>query len=161
MVHVKRTGQIDTDDLVPVRRNGFDKQPEDIPAGVVYEHVDRPKCCFGVANGVLTIDVLGDVAGEGLGLAAGFGDGGRRVQSRGPIHVKDRDFGTFFSKSSAGRGTDSAAAARDDHDLVLQPDALPDPCALEDMTMLCYICSCDGETVSPSPQSNSQTSAVS
>ena len=100
--HVQGAGQVDGDQLLPLGGHGLGEGLENIPAGVVHQHVDGTQRGFGRGHGRVHGGAVGDVALEGLGHAAGGLDLGGHFLCGLQVHVEDGDLGAFFGKAAAG-----------------------------------------------------------
>ncbi|MCY1368279.1 hypothetical protein D9M69_552500 [compost metagenome] len=120
MVHVQRASEVDGDELVPLGGLGLGEGLEHVPAGVVDQHVDRAEALHHGGHGRVDAGAVGDVAAEGLGLAAVGADlRGHRFGGL-EVHVEHRHAGAVLGETAAGGAADAATAAGDDHCLVLK-----------------------------------------
>ena len=131
VMHVERAGEVDRDQLLPLRRLRLDERPEHVPAGVVDQDVDRAEPGLGRGDRGGDLRPVGDVAEEGFGGEACGRDAGRDLARRIEVEVEHRDLGAFRGKAARRRPADPAPAASDHDDLACEPNhAARPPCGL-------------------------------
>src|ERR1035437_10194118 len=107
VVQVQRAGQVDGDQLLPVGRRRLEKGLEDIPSGVVDEHVDGPKRRVHLGDcGADAVLIRNSTADSG-GLAAVRGDRRYGPLCSRSVNVEHRDFRTLGGEAPASRAPDS------------------------------------------------------
>ena len=116
------TSQVDGKNRIPVgNRNGFEWARAQY-AGVVDEDVatarDRMRPLSAAAA---TAAFISDVAGDGYGGRAAFGQCSRDRRSRVAIPINHRDLGASFREPARNCGADPAARAGDDADASCKP----------------------------------------
>jgi hypothetical protein len=62
---MERAGEVDGDEPVPLGGFGIGEGTEDVPTGVVHQHVDWPKLGFRRRDRRIDARAIGDVAEEG------------------------------------------------------------------------------------------------
>ena len=115
-MHVQCTGQVNGDQLLPIGRRGLEERLEDIPSGIIDEHVDRPERRGHAGYRGADPFVIGNVAGESGGLSTLRCDRRDSAFGRRKVDVEDRNICTLSRKTPAGRAADATTAAgHDDH----------------------------------------------
>jgi hypothetical protein len=110
VMHVQRAGQVDRNQLVPLRRLGLGEGLEHIPAGVVDQHVDGAELRLGRNDGRVHAGTVGDVAMEGLGDTTHGADSGSDLLRIHDGEVENGDEGSFTTEPATRRPADPATA---------------------------------------------------
>ena len=112
--------QIDVPLLLPDVEFGGERAAAGCYAGVVEQDVDRPKLCFHLRDEIVDRRFLADVATDGY--TANFI---RDFLCVVAIEIRNRYPGAAGGKVSGARGTNTASAAGDDGDLVVELHVFP------------------------------------
>jgi hypothetical protein len=120
VVHVQCPHQVDGDQPLPFVRGGLCKGLEDIPAGVVDQHIHRPESGVHGLDGGIHLAAAGDVCRHGQRLAPCGGDALRRGLGCRQVAVQHGDLGAFLRQALACRVADAATAPGDNDGLACQ-----------------------------------------
>ena len=120
MMHMQHADQVDGDQLVPLRRLGFGEGLEDIPAGVIDEHIDGPELGLGCRNRRIDTGTVGDVAEEGGRLPAVGPDRGRHGLGSRQVEVEHRNARALLCEAVAACASDATATASNNDRLAFE-----------------------------------------
>jgi hypothetical protein len=111
----ERAAQVDGEHEVPQSGVGLDEEGEEVGAGVVDEHVDRPERSLDRGDGGIDGVCVGDVHQAGVPVELG-GDGASTLF----VQVANRNARALGCKAPSGCGPNPRCPAGDERDLALQ-----------------------------------------